>query len=87
MTVALRVLSRSWCHLCDDMIDLFMALAVSADVALVVEDVECSEAVEAQWGERVPVLFAADGEILSEYRLDLARVHAYLSQFPIKSAD
>ncbi len=87
MSVRVRVLSRAWCHLCDDLLDRLMALAVIADVGIDVEDVDDSPALEARWGEWVPVLLDAEGNELCHYHLDEGAVRAYLARFPIESAD
>lgn len=87
MTAKLQVLGRQWCHLCDDMVDMLMAMAVSADVSIVFEDVDEDEALVALWDERVPVLLDDEGRELCHYRLDIPAVSAYLSRFPIKSSD
>ena len=87
MSARLRVLGRTWCHLCDDLLDRLMALAVSADVHIDVDDVDASAALEARWGEWVPVLLDADGSALCHYHLDEVVVRAYLARFPLESAD
>jgi len=87
MTARLTVLSRSWCHLCDDLVDQLMTLAVSADVNIQVKDVDADEALLARWDELVPVLLDAEGHELCHYHLDVPAVTAYLSRFPIKSRD
>jgi len=87
VTASLRVLSRSWCHLCDDMVDLLMAIAISADATIVVDDVDEDDALVETWDELVPVLFDDAGRELCHHRLDVPVVSAYLSGFPIKSHD
>jgi len=87
MSVQLRMLSRGWCHLCDDMLDTLMLIAVSADVGVVVDDVDAMPELEETWGELVPVLLSDAGLELCHYHLDVDAVHAYLARFPIKSTD
>ena len=87
MTARLTVLTRSWCHLCDDLIDLLMWIAVSADVEIRVADIDEDEALLSRWDELVPVLLDGAGEELCHYHLDIVRVCAYLARFPIKSHD
>jgi len=87
VTASLTVLSRNWCHLCDDFIDLLMAVAVSADARITVEDVDADDALLSRWAELVPVLLDSEGEALCHYHLDVPRLCAYLAQFPIKSHD
>jgi thioredoxin reductase (NADPH) len=87
MSGQLRVLSRCWCHLCDDLLDELMAMAVACDVSILVEDVDARPELEAQWGELVPVLLTGAGERLCHYHLDAHAVHAHLGQFPLESTD
>lgn len=75
---------HAFCHLCDDMEAALVALlqeigggrTFAVDVVDLAEDV----ALEEQFGERVPVLFAGDKE-LCHYFLDAAAVRAYLEEF------
>lgn len=83
----LKLLSRSWCHLCDDMLSALEPLADAFAVAIEVIDVDSDPALEARWGELVPVLLTPDGKELCHYHLDAAAVRAYLSRFPLESAD
>jgi len=76
----LTVLSRAYCHLCDEMIDALRALQSGADFALEVRDVDDDPMLEARFGERVPIVLAGDQEIC-HYRLDLPAVHAWLRNF------
>jgi len=87
MSAQMRLLGRRWCHLCDDMLDVLMYLAVSADVSVVVDDVDDFPELEDVWGELVPVLLSESGRELCHYHLDAQEVHAYLARFPIKSTD
>jgi len=71
--------SRSYCHLCDEMLAALRALDSSRDVSLEIVDVDADPALEARFGEHVPVLM--DGEVeLSRHRLDAERVRAYLGR-------
>ena len=72
--------SRLWCHLCDDMIAALRILQARTSFELEVVDVEADPALEAVYGERVPVLTAAGAE-LCHARLDYAKVNEYLSNF------
>ncbi|MDH4182071.1 MAG: glutaredoxin family protein [Betaproteobacteria bacterium] len=78
----LTLLVRAYCHLCDEMLAALAPLA--GDTPVDVMDVDAPEhaALEAQYGEAVPVLFAgapAPGAELCRYRLDAARVAAALA--------
>ena len=76
----LTVYSRLWCHLCDDMIAGLRGLQERARFELEIVDVDADPALEALYGERVPVLSAGGGE-LCHHRLDCAKVNEYLSKF------
>ena len=72
--------SRSYCHLCDDMLAALQALAppgVPFDVDVI--DVDADEALVARFDELVPVLF---GDLaapeLCHYFLDVNAVKQYL---------
>ena len=79
----LTLLSRAYCHLCDEMLaDLRpIAQAHGANVEVIDVDAPAHAALEAAWGDRVPALFAGtpDGGVLvCQYRLDPVRVRAVL---------
>ncbi|MES2152995.1 MAG: glutaredoxin family protein [Pseudomonadota bacterium] len=73
--------SRSYCHLCDDLLAALLALQTQAlrfDVALV--DVDADDALVARFDELVPVLFGDPAQPeLCHYFLDLVAVQNYLS--------
>jgi len=78
----LTLLSRAYCHLCDDMHAALAPLAARHAMPVVVIDVDGAPALEARYGERVPVLFAGtpdDGVELCHYRLDRDAVIRALS--------
>ena len=78
----LTLLSRAYCHLCDEMQAAVRPLAAARGTSLVVVDVDADPALERAYGELVPVLFAGDpatGIELCHYHLDLARVEEALS--------
>jgi hypothetical protein len=75
----LTLLSRAWCHLCDEMIAALAPLAAAGGAQVHVIDVDdpAHAALEAAWGDDVPVLFAGDPESRNElcrHRLDAERV-------------
>jgi thiol-disulfide isomerase/thioredoxin len=81
MTLAAFTLySRSWCHLCEDMLAALLALE-TADCRFAIEvvDVDADPALVERFDELVPVLF---GDLrrpeLCHYFLDKAAVAAYL---------
>ena len=59
----LTVLSRSYCHLCDDMIAALENFRgrFSLTFEFQVVDIDQQPALEAKWGEKVPVLMEGDG--------------------------
>lgn len=75
----LTLLSRTYCHLCHDMEAALAPLAAEFGVAVAVVDVDADDALEARWGELVPVLLHGDAE-LCHYFLDAPKVRDYLSQ-------
>ncbi len=75
--LTLTLLTRSYCHLCDEMLEAVTPLAAARDVAIAVVDVDGDPALEAAYGDRVPVLFAGEprgGVELCHFRLDRTRV-------------
>lgn len=77
MPVRLTLLTRPYCHLCDDM---RKALAEHAPEVPVLEiDVDADPALEARWGTLVPVLLA-DGQELCHYRLDIRALDAIVAR-------
>jgi thiol-disulfide isomerase/thioredoxin len=74
--------TRSYCHLCDDMLQALQAL--SGEYAFTVElaDVDADEGLLAQFDELVPVLVGCkageDAVRLCNYFLDEPRVREYL---------
>lgn len=77
--------SRSYCHLCDDMLAALNALQTpSLRFTVDVIDVDADEALMARFDELVPVLYAdlAKPE-LCHYFLDEAAVRACLAAPPV----
>jgi glutaredoxin len=73
----LTLLTRAYCHLCDDMRAALEPMAARAGVAIVEIDVDADPALDAKFGERVPVLLY--GRIaLCHYTLDAKRVQEAL---------
>ncbi|WP_291992747.1 glutaredoxin family protein [Candidatus Accumulibacter sp. ACC003] len=75
----LTLVSRRYCHLCQDMELALAALAADLGVAVEVLDVDADAALEARYDELVPVLLH-DGRELCHYFLDVAKVRDYLSE-------
>jgi len=76
--VQLTLLTRAYCHLCDDMRAAVAPLAAAAGVTIEEIDVDGDPALEARWGEAVPVLLAGERE-LCRYHLDRAALAAHLA--------
>jgi glutaredoxin len=78
----LTLLSRAYCHLCDEMRDALAPIAVRHGVTVVEIDVDVHPALEAAFGELVPVLLLGtpeDGVELCHYHLDAPAVEAALA--------
>ena len=75
----LTLLSRTYCHLCHDMEEALAPLATEFGAEVVVLDVDADDALEARWGELVPVLLHGDTE-LCHYFLDAPKVRDYLGK-------
>ena len=74
----LTLLSREYCHLCCEMEARVKAEIAGHEVAIEVIDVDRDPALEARWGELVPVLLAGEREIC-HYHLDRAALAAWLA--------
>lgn len=81
-TPTFTLYSRSWCHLCEDMLAALQALAQPGqpfDVDVI--DVDADPALEARFNELVPVLYGRlDEPELCHYFLDEAAVRRYLER-------
>ena len=79
--VALTLVTRAYCHLCDEMRDALAPLVARYGATLEELDVDAHPALESAWGDLVPVVLAGGVEHpveLCHYRLDHARVEAAL---------
>lgn len=77
----LTLLVRAYCHLCDEMRAALAPLATRAGAAIVEIDIDAHPALEAQFGDRVPVLMqgGAGGRELCHFTLDAQRVREALA--------
>lgn len=73
----LTLLAREYCHLCDEMQDAIEAMLAGTGVELRLIDVDADAALEARWGEQVPVLLDGD-DLLCMHRLDRAALAKWL---------
>nr|WP_314623445.1 glutaredoxin family protein [uncultured Noviherbaspirillum sp.] len=75
--------SRSYCHLCDDMLDALRAMPQASGMAVQVIDVDADDALLRAYDERVPVLvgIGPDGASreLCHYFLDPHAVTDFLA--------
>lgn len=74
--------SRSWCHLCEDMLAALRALETPGrQFEVDVVDVDADPALVARFDELVPVLYGAlDEPELCHYFLDEAAVRRYIER-------
>ena len=76
--------SRSYCHLCDDLLEALQALSSEYPFTVEVIDVDTDEKLTAQFDELVPVLFGQKDGIgmvqLCNYFLDEVKVREFLAQ-------
>lgn len=75
--------TRSYCHLCDDMLEALQALSGEYPFTVELMDVDADEVLVAQFDELVPVLFGQKGDKesvqLCNYFLDEAKVRTFLA--------
>ena len=77
----LTLLTRAYCHLCDEMRAALEPVATAFGMAVVELDVDADAELEARYGERVPVLLLGalpDAVELCHFRFDRARVERAL---------
>lgn len=66
--IALTLYTRSGCHLCEDMDDILRPVAGELQCVLEHVDISGDPALEARFGEEIPVLFI-NGRKAFKYRL------------------
>lgn len=80
--IKFKLYARSYCHLCDDMLQALEALRPLAPFEVEVLDVDRDEALLAQYDELVPVLVGYRNDEaalqLCHYHLDVEQVSAFL---------
>lgn len=74
--LTVRLLGRTYCHLCHDMEKALQPLLNDYSVSLEIVDVDEFPVLEEAWGELVPVLLHGDIE-LCHYFLDENAVRSY----------
>ena len=75
----LTILSREYCHLCEEMLAALKQLQGRYSFEIEVVDVDSHPRLEEQWGDKVPVLLDGDRE-LCHYYLDPAAVDARMAR-------
>jgi hypothetical protein len=65
---ALRLLSRSGCHLCDEMRAVVLPLMDRLGGSLETVDVDSDPALAARWGNEIPVLLDREGRVVAKAR-------------------
>ncbi len=75
----LTVLSRTYCHLCEDMIAALEQFQGRYSFEIEVVDVDSHPRLEEKWGDKVPVLLDGDRE-LCHYFLDIDVLDARLAR-------
>jgi hypothetical protein len=78
-TMQLDLLSRSYCHLCDLMLEAVRAHPGGAQADIRIVDVDADPALEARFDEQVPVLMHGD-EVICWGRFDAAAFAAFVAR-------
>ena len=78
MAIDLTLLSRSYCHLCQEMEVGLVPLAEEFGALVTVLEVDSDPQLEARYDELVPVLLHGESEIC-HYFLDEAKTREYLA--------
>jgi thiol-disulfide isomerase/thioredoxin len=75
--------TRSYCHLCDDMLEALQTLSSEFPFTVELIDVDADETLVAQFDELVPVLFGKKGSAesvqLCNYFLDETKTREFLA--------
>ena len=79
MRPTLTVLSREYCHLCEELITALKRFQGRYDFDIEVVDVDSRPELEEKWGDKVPVLLDGNLEIC-HYFLDHDAVDARLAR-------
>jgi thiol-disulfide isomerase/thioredoxin len=79
MRPKLTVLSRTYCHLCDDLLAALAQFQGRYDFAIEVVDIDRRPELEEKWGDKVPVLLDGERE-LCHYTLDFDVLERRLSR-------
>jgi thioredoxin reductase (NADPH) len=80
---AITLLTRSYCHLCEEMREALAPIAAAHGATVVERDVDADPALEARYGDLVPVLLDGDaehGREICHYVLDPERLREALQR-------
>lgn len=77
----LRLYSRRYCHLCDDMLGQLETLRAELPFDVEVIDVDGDPDLVERYDVLVPMLVTATGEELCHYHLDAEKVREHLGRF------
>jgi thiol-disulfide isomerase/thioredoxin len=81
--VQFTLYGRSYCHLCDDMLEALQPLSSEYPFTIEMVDVDSDEALIAQFDELVPVLYGRKGQAeaveLCHYFFDEGKARAFLT--------
>ena len=77
--IRLTLVGRTYCHLCHDMEQAVRPLVEEFGIGVELLDADADLALEASYGERVPVLLHGQTE-LCHYFMDVSKVRDYLSK-------
>ncbi len=75
----LTLYGRTYCHLCDDMAAALEKLRDSLAFEFVIVDVDADPAIEARYGDLVPILVDGQGTEICHYFLDIAALKSALA--------
>lgn len=75
--IRLTLVSRAYCHLCDEMADALKPFEHEFGLAIDIQDVDAVPELLLVYDELVPVLLH-EGKVLCHYRLDTDGVRQYL---------
>jgi thiol-disulfide isomerase/thioredoxin len=79
MGAPLTLYGRTYCHLCDDMATALEGLRESLGFDFRIVDVDADPAIEARYGDLVPVLVDPLGSEICHYFLDIAALRSRLA--------
>jgi hypothetical protein len=80
-TACFVLISRGYCHLCDEMREALAVLVDGYTTDIKIVDIDADPDLLAQYDELVPVLLDAQGVQLCHYHLDSVKVLEYLGRF------